>query len=319
MVTQGVPVPADTIAEVHSASTGSGKGVFQEGEKISFRVLDALPQDRYRISAKHRHFFITSRIPLAVGQRYAAEVALHGGRILLLYQTTRQGLLELISSYRGDMQRPVASLLRTLALPGPLPSNLRTTGFTPEAVRSAVLQSGLFYEARLREWLQGKEPFEPLQDLKGYLLSLLREAGPLSLRETLLAALKQLEGQQLFTLQAGMEGAVPFCLPFGDRKFIEGFVKRNVLSSGSGLIVALRVPFLASEELLVVVSWKPREAEICFSPGDAAHSLLREAAHRLEEQLASLGLARIRVRVSKRLPLHLRQGLRGSGFLDSYG
>jgi len=190
---------------------------------------------------------------------------------------------------------------------------------TPEAVRSAILHSGLFYEARLREWLEGKGTFEPLQDLKGYLLAQLREAGSASLRETITAALRQLEGQQLFALQAGVDGALPFCLPFGERRFIEGFLKRGAPSSGASLVVALRVPFLDSEDLLVVVAWKPREAEVCFSAGEASQRPLREAVQRLEEQLGALGLHRIRVRVSSRVPRHLRQLLRGSGFLDSYG
>jgi hypothetical protein len=318
-VTQGVHAQTLEIAEVQPKSGGPGKGLLQEGQKVSFRVLDALPQDRYLISAKHHRFVVTSRIPLTVGTRYAAEVSLRGGRTLLLYQTTRQGLLDLISSHRGGAQRPLASVLQNLPLAGSLPSSLTTGMHTSEAVRSAILHCGLFYEARLRKWVEGKEPFQPLQDLKGFLLAQLRDAGSVSLRETIAAALKQLETLQVFTLQAGMEGALPFCLPFGDQKFIEGFLKRAWSSSGSNLIVALRVPFVDSEELLVIISWKPREVDVCFSPGEAAAPLLREAAHEFEEQLGAMGLTRISVRVSNRIPRHMRQGLRGSGFLDSYG
>jgi hypothetical protein len=318
-VTYDVRANAVEITGAFPKGSGEGRGLFQEGEKVSFRVLEALPQDRYRISAKNHPFVVTSRIPLSVGSRYVAEAALRNGRVLLLYQTTQQALLELAANHRGTQQRPVASTLQNLSLPNPLPSTLTSMTATPEGVRTAILHCGLFYEARLREWLQGKERLQPLQDLKGYLLAQLREATSAGLRDSLAAALRNLEGQQLFSVQAGMEGSLPFCLPFGDRRLIEGFVKRGWSSSGSGLILALRVPFLDAEDLLVIVSWKPREVEVCFSPGEEGHSPLREAAHQLEEQLEGLGLTRIRVRVSKRLPRHLRQGLSGSGFLDSYG
>ncbi len=306
-------------AEIQSREGAPDKGLFREGEKIAFRVLEALPFDRYRIAAKHQVFVVTSRIPLTVGHGCLAEVSLREGRILLLYQTTGRGLAELLAGFRGQPPSSLASILQSLSSLGALPPSLTLQAQTPETVRLAVLHAGLFYEARLREWLEKRESWQPLQDLKGYLLARLRETGPSSLREAIAAALRQIEAKQLAVLQGGSEGAVPFCLPFGERRFIEGFVKRALPSSGSDLVVALRVSLPGSGELLAVISWRPREADIFFSSGEPAHSLLREAVPALEERLAGIGLTRLRVRVSKRLPRRAEQLLKGSGFLDAYG
>jgi hypothetical protein len=307
------------IAEIQPREGAPDQGLFREGEKIAFRVLDALPLERYRIAARHQVFVVTSRIPLAVGHRYVAEVAIREGRVLLLYQTTARGLADLLSGCRVQTQNSLPSILQGLSSLGALPPSLTLQGQSAETVRMAVLHAGLFYEAKLREWLEKRESWQPLHDLKGYLLARLREAGPSSLREAVAAALRQIEAKQLAILQGGAEAAVPFCLPFGEQRFIEGFVKRTLPISGSDLVVALRVSFPGSGELLVVISWRPREADIFFSSGEPAHGLLLRAAPGLEERLGEIGLTRVRVRVSKRLPRQARQLLKGSGFFDAYG
>lgn len=317
-MTQAHPSQAIQIAEIRPGGGQGGGGLFRQGERVSFRVLDALPLDRYRIALRHHRFVVTSRIPLTVGQRYAAQVAVREGRILLVYQTTGRGLMELLWSHGGQPRRSLASIFQSLSSLGLLPSNLTAGGHTAEAVRVAILHGGLFYEAKLRDWMQKGEALQPLQDLKGFLLAQLREGGS-SLRDVVEAALRQLEGRQIATLQAGTEAALPLCLPFGEQMFIEGFLKRAPPSSGSGLVVALRVPFPDGEEVLVVISWSPGEVDVSLSAGERAQSLFRSALPGLEEQLGGLGLNRVHVRLAGRLPRQLRQLLKGSGFLDAYG
>jgi len=50
-----------------------------------------------------------------------------------------------------------------------------------------------------------------------------------------------------------------------------------------------------------------------------AYTALRKAVHRLEEQLADIGLRGATVRVSRGVPKRLRNELEGVRFVESYG
>ena len=294
-------------------------GVLQDGEAVDFRVLESMPGNRYRILVRGEPLSVHSRVPLEEGVRYLAEVKIGQGMIQLLSRPIPANAIEALLAQRQTLKTPLASLLRTLFSNGSLPPGFATDCRTGEAVRAALLNCGLFYEARVREALQKKVPRSLGEDLKCFLLSQTGKHPVASVRETISAALKQLEVQQLLSLQGGPEGPFPFWLPFGEETVIEGFLKRFQRPRGTEFLVTFRVPFLPAEELLVTLVWSSRRLEVHFSAGPMAYSALRTAAHSLEEQLADMGLPRGTVRVSRGVPKRLRNELEGVRFVESYG
>ena len=200
-----------------------------------------------------------------------------------------------------------------------MPAGFTTDCLTGDAVRAALLNCGLFYEARVREALQKRGPHSLGEDLKSSLLTQIGKHPIASVRDTISAALKQLEVQQLLTLQGGPEGPVPFWLPFDEETVIEGFLKRKQRPRGAEFLLTLRVPFLPAEELIVTLAWGPGRLEVHFSAGPKAYPALRKSVHRLKERLADVGHSGGTVGVSRGLPQRLRSELKGVRFVESYG
>ncbi len=294
-------------------------GLLQDGESVAFRVLDRLPGNRYRILVRGEALSVQSRVPLEEGGRYLAEVKIRQGVIQLLSRPIPANGIEALLAQRQTLQTPLSSLLRTLFSNASLPPGFVTGCRTAEAVRGAFLNCGLFYEARVREALRKRAPRSLGEDLKCFLLSQTGKHSVASVRETISAALKQLEVQQLLSLQGGPEGPFPFWLPFGKETVIEGFMKRFRRPRGTEFLVTFRVPFLPAEELLVTLAWSPTQLEVHLTPGPMAYTALRKAVHRLEEQLADIGLPGTTVRVSRGVPKRLRNELEGVRFVESYG
>jgi hypothetical protein len=206
-----------------------------------------------------------------------------------------------------------------LILPNASPGGVLTGHPTAEAVRTAFLNCGMFYEARLKESLERGKRFPFLEDLKGILLARLGQQGSSGTKEGLTALLQQLETHQQLYLQSGQNGPLGFWLPFGEQAWIEGFVKRYRNASGDAFLLTLNLPLLDSERLLVTIQWRPRAVEIDFVPGPAARPLLRRALPTLEEHLGRIGYERVKIRLSRRLPRNLGEELRGVRFVESYG
>jgi hypothetical protein len=264
-------------------------------------------------------FIVQSRVPLEEGVRYLAEVKIEQGVVRLLSRPISANSIEALLAQRQALKTPLASLLRTLFSNGSLPPGFTTDCRTGEAVRAAFLNCGLFYEARVREALRKRTPRSLGGDLKCFLLNQAGKHPVASVRETMSAALKQLEVQQLLNLQGGHDSPFAFCLPFGEETVIEGFLKRLARPRGTEFLVTFRVPFVPSEALLVTVAWNARRLDVTFSAGPAAYSLLRTAVHRLEERLEELGLPGVSVRVSRGVPKRLQSKLEGVRFVESYG
>jgi hypothetical protein len=319
-----VPDKATVNAQVVQVSSvqkpgPAPSGVLRDRETVSFRVLESLPGNRYRILVRGEPLSVQSGVPLEEGARYLAEVKIRQGVIQLLSRPIPANAIEALLAQRQTLNTPLASLLRTLFSNASLPAGFATDCRTGEAVRAALLNCGLFYEARVREALEKRVPRSLGEDLKGFLLSQTGKHPVASVRETISAALKQLEVQQLLSLQRGPEGPFPFWLPFGEETLIEGFMKRFQRHRGTEFLVTFRVPFLSAEELLVTVAWSSKRLEVHFSSGPMAYSALRKAVHRLEEQLADMGLPGGTVRVSRGVPKRLRSQLEGVRFVESYG
>lgn len=294
-------------------------GVLQDGETVSFRVLDSLPGNRYRILVQNQPLSIHSRLPLEEGGRYLAEVKIQQGVIQLLSRPIPTNSIETLLAQRPGLETPLASLLRTLFSNASLPPGFTTDCRTGEAVRAAFLNCGLFYEARVREALRKRAHRSLGEDLKYFLLNQTGKHPVALVRETISAALKQLEVQQLLSLQAGPEGPFAFWLPFGEDTVIEGFLKRFQRPRGTEYLVTFRVPFVPSEELLVILAWNSRRLEVHFSTGPVGYASLQKAAHRLEERFADMGLSGVSVRVSRGVPKRFRNELEGIRFVESYG
>jgi len=294
-------------------------GVLRDGETVVFRVLESMPGNRYRILVRGDPVSVQSLVPLEEGARYLAEVKVQQGVIQLLSRPIPANAIDALLAQRQALNTPLASLLRTLFSNTSLPPGFATDCRTGEAVQAAFLNCGLFYEARVRNALRKRLPRSVVEDLKGFLLSQTGKHPVASVRETIGAALKQLELQQLLSLQGGPEGPFPFWLPFGEETVIEGFLKRFQRPRGTEFLVTFRVPFVPSEELLVTLAWNSRRLEVHFSTGPMAYTMLRKAVHRLEERLADQGLPGVSVRVSRGVPKGLRSKLEGVRFVESYG
>jgi hypothetical protein len=297
----------------------SSSGVLQDGDAVDFRVLESMPGNRYRILVRGEHLSVHSRVPLEEGGRYLAEVKVRQGVIQFLSRPVAANAVEALLAQRQTLMTPLAPLLRTLFSSASLPPGFATDCRTGEAVRAAFLNCGLFYEARVREALRKRAPRTLGEDLKCFLLGQTGKHPVASVRETISAALKQLEVQQLLSLQGGPEGPFAFWLPFGEETIIEGFLKRFQRPRGTEFLVTFRVPFVPSEELLVTLVWNARRLEVHFFTGPVAYTTLRKVAHRLEERLADLGLPRSSVQVSRGVPKRLRSDLEGVRFVESYG
>ena len=308
-------VPNVRISPVHRGSTVVTT-ILREGENVAFRVLDILSADRYLILLKQNRLQAMSQTPLELGRRYLAQV-LAGQRdvLLLRCETTLQGAIQ----GRFALPRPMSPVLQKLTASVPPPGVLTTDCRTPEGVQKALANCGVFYEAKLRDRLAAGERLAFLEDLKGYLLDPSREGGPVSTRQATAAALKNLEGQQFLCAQSGHDGPIFFWLPFADRSFIEGFVKRTRLSSGNQFLVTWRMPFLGSEELMVTVLWQSGKVEVHLATGPVARPFLEGGSRQLESRLEELGFPRVEVHVSSEPPEHLRDELAGVRYFESYG
>ena len=290
----------------------------QDGERVAFRVIDEVSPHRYRIQVRQEPLLVHSRIPLEEGGRYLAEVSLRQGVIHLLSRPVPLNAIESLLAQREILQTPLSSLLRDLLASTPLPEALLKECQTAETVRGALANCGLFYEARVREALRKGEAFSFAEDLKGFLLGQGNKQTIASVREATATALRQMEVHQLLCLQAGPEGPFAFWLPFGGRTVVEGFVKRFRRPRGTEWFLALRLPFLPGEALLVALRWKSHRGEIHFAAGPSAYPLLRKAVHRLEDRLGALGFEKTKVRVSRGLPKALKAELEGIRFVESY-
>jgi|GEM_PF-1471930 len=320
-------VPGKTTVDAQivqiSSSQKSGvspSGAFRDGATVGFRVTESMPGDRYRILIGREPFTVQSRVSLEEGVGYLAEVKIRQGVIQLLSRPVPANAVDALLAQRQTLKTPLASLLRTLFSSGSLPAGFATDCRTGEAVRAALLNCGLFYEARVREALQkGRGPGSLGEDLKCFLLSQTGKQPVASVRETISAALKQLEVQQLLNLQAGPESPFAFWLPFGDETVIEGFLKRFQRPRGTEFLMTFRVPFFPAEDLLVTLVWNPSHLEVTFSAGPMAYDAIRKAAHTLEGRLMDIGFPGGAVRVSRGIPKTLRRKLEGVRFVESYG
>ncbi len=297
----------------------AGAGNLRDGDKLAFRVLESRPGDRYLIQVRQKPMSVHSRFPLTEGGRYLAEVKIQGGLIQFLSKPIPSNAVEALLAQRQTLKTPLFSLLRTLMSTHSLPPGFLTDCQSGEAVRGALQNCGLFYEARVREALRKKAPHSLAEDVKGFLLRQAEKHPAASVRETMRAALRQVEVKQLLSLQGGPEGPFPFWLPFGEGTIIEGALKRFRRSGDTEFLVMIRVPFLPTEELLVTVTWNPNKVEVHLCTGPIAFEALRKGAQRLEGQLADLGMAGASVRVSRSVPEHVRAELEGIRFVESYG
>jgi hypothetical protein len=321
-----VTVPGKAAVETQIAQVSSPQrsglltsGVLQEGETVDFRVLESLPENRYRIRVRQQVLTVHSQVPLEEGGRYLAEVKIRQGVIEFLSRPIPENTIEALLAQRQTLNTPLASLLRTLFSNASLPAGFTTDCRSGEAVRAALLNCGLFYEARVREVLQKRGPRSLGDDLKHFLLSQTGKHPVASIRETISTALKQLEVQQLLSLRGGPEGPFPFWLPFGEETVIEGFLKRFQRPRGTEFLVTFRVPFLPPEEVLVTLGWSPSRLEIHFSAGPMAYTALRKAVPGLRQRLTDIGLPGGTVGVSRGVPKRLRSKLEGVRFVESYG
>jgi hypothetical protein len=311
---------AQIVQVFPSRKPGASSSAFLEnGQTVHFRVLESKPGNRYRILVQKQTLSVQSRVPLEEGGRYLAEVKIRQGAVQLLSRPIPANAIEALLAQKQSLKTPLASLLRALVADASLPAGFATDCRTAGALRTALLNCGLFYEARVREAL-GKRIAPSLgKDLKLYLLSQAGKHPVSTVRDTIGAALKQLEIQQLLTLQEGPEGAVPFWLPFGEDEVVEGFMKRLERPRGTEFLVTFRVPFLPAEDLLVTLGWTSGRLEVTFSAGPLAFGALRDAVHMLEDRLTELGIPRGTVRVSRGLPKKLQKKLEGIRFVESYG
>jgi len=306
-------------ASALSNHTSSPARFLKDGDTIAFRVLGNVSPGRYQILVRQHHMSVYSKIPLEEGGRYLAEVSIRQGVVHFLSRPIPANAIEILLAQRAILQTPIATLLRNLLASTPIPESILADCRTAEAVRTAFLNSGLFYEARVREALRKGEVFSFAKDLKGFLLGQAMKQPMASVRQAIATALRQLEVHQLLALQAGPEGPFSFWLPFGEATVIEGFVKRFRRQRNTEFLLTLRVPFLPGEELFITLEWKPRRVEVHFAAGPSAFPVLRKAAHTLEERLAEMGNLRITVRVSRGIPKRLRAELKGVRFVESYG
>jgi hypothetical protein len=302
-----------------SMDASSDARIVKDGDRVAFRVVEKLSADRYRILVGQQQGTVQSGTPLEPGGRYLAEIGVRQGAFHFLTKPIPVNAIENLLARRQVLQTPLASLLRNLGARIPLPKSFVADCQTTEAVRRALLNCGLFYEARVRDALRKGEPLAFVRDLKGFLLAQMSQQPMGSVGEAIATALKQLEVHQLLSLQAGPEGPFSFWLPFGEERIIEGFVKRLRESGPTELLVSLRLSFLPAEELLVTLLWKATRVEVHFAAGPSAYPLLRKAAHRLEDRLGELGLPRTTVRVSRGLPKRLKTEMEGIRFVESYG
>jgi hypothetical protein len=297
----------------------ASSGVLKDGDKVAFRVLESLPGNRYLVQVRHKPMSVQSRFPLEEGGRYLAEVKIHRGLIQFLSRPIPENAVDALLAQRQTLKTPLSSLLRTLMSQDCLPSGFLTDGRSAEGIRASLLNCGLFYEARVREALRKRGPHALGEDVKGFLLRQAEKHPVASIRDTIRAALKQVEVKQLLCLQGGPEGPLPFWLPFAEDTVIEGSLKRFRRSRNTEYLVMIRVPFLPAEELLVAVKWNPKKVEVHFSAGPLAFKALRSGVPRLEQQLSDMGFHTASVRVSRGLPKRLREAMEGIRFVESYG
>ncbi len=290
-----------------------------EGETVSFRVLEALGDDRYLIALRRQRLEVASRIPLEPGARYLAETAVRqDGLVLVARPLPSDPLAKLLAQGRLG-QEPWSALLRTLSPRLAGSSTLFQDPSSPAAVQRALANCGLFYEARLKEMIRTGKAFGFREDLKGCLLSLAERPGNAPERSLAAKLLQNIEIRQLRALEGGPQGAVPFWMPFGGDRIVEGFVERLEERRGQqSFFLALRVPFDDSEDVLVTVLWASDRAEIHFCAGSRIHDLLARQIEEFREALRSRGIRLAAVAVSRTLPGHLKARMGHARFLETY-
>ena len=317
-IKNALPLPSETIP-ASLRKTLLTSNLFGQGDRIALRVLNSLDANQYLVEVKQRQIQVTSRIPLEIGKSYIAEVSSNQGQIQLLLKPLVKGLIDSLFSQKQSLSGTFTSVLQKLNTALPPGQTLFSACQSAEAVRSAMLNCGMFYEARLLEaFRKGKKPNFP-EDFKHFLLKQLSEGKSQKLQDSANSLLKNIDLRQLIDLQSGGQGPVFFWLPFFQNTFIEGFLRRSQEARESKFVVTLRLPFIESEELIVTILWQPNQLEICFTAGPLAEPHLTEAAPLLKERLQEIGPAKTIVRVSKNIPSHIKEELKGIRFIESYG
>jgi hypothetical protein len=177
-------------------SPAAVSAVFRDGETVRFRVLNEVEPGVYLISLKNYRVTVKSFLVLEVGRSYLAEV-LEGIGEMILRIKPGQGEYETLAFYlrslRGD-QNVLSGLLRQII--SQTAGEHPLTGFTgrPAALASALKDSGIFYESKLRDWFLKGEPVAVDRDLKGYLMRLATQYQG-GLKETIDTALRNIELQ----------------------------------------------------------------------------------------------------------------------------
>ncbi len=294
-------------------------GLFKQGQKVSFQVVNALPTDRYVILLNQQQQQIHSRLPLEVGNSYTAEVSTKNGVISLICRPFTKGLIKSLLAQRPSLQGPFSSVLQKLSVAFPGMPKIFSECRTADAVRSALFNCGMFYEAKMHESFRKGKSLSFPNDFKYFLLKQMSQQGPSKLKEMAENALKSLEVRQLLDLQAGLDGPGFFWLPFMEGTFIEGFLKRFNEASESQYILTLRLPLVESEELIITVLWKPGRLEIHFAAGPLTDPVLRKAVPSLKERFQTLGFAKTIIKIARNVPGHLEKELQGIRFFESYG
>jgi len=299
--------------------TSLTSNIFRQGNRIAFRVLNALPSNQYLIEVNQQQFQVNSRLPLQVGNSYVAEVAFNQGQIQLQCKSLVNSLIEGLLSQKHILSGTFSSFLEKLNTVLPSQPSFFSGCQTAEAVRSALLNCGMFYEARLLEAFRKGKPSFFSQDFKHFLLKQLSDPKSLRIQDPINALLKNLEVRQLTGLDSGLNGPVFFWLPFMGSTFIEGFIQRRLESQEPRFVVTLRLPFIEQEELIVTLLWQPSRLEIYFAAGPLTEPILIKATAQLKERFKKLGINGTVIKVSRHLPLHVKKELKGIRFVESYG
>lgn len=289
-----------------------------DGDTVSFRVLEALGEDRYLIALRQQRLEVASRIPLEAGARYLAEAAVRQNTLVLVTKPLPADPLARLLVRGSIRQEPLAALLRTLAPRLAGSSGLFQDPSTPAAVQRALSNCGLFYEAKLKEMIRTGKAFGFRDDLKGFLLALADRLPGVPPRSLSAKLLQNLEGRQFRALEGGPQGPVSFWMPFGDDRIVEGFVQRQQERRGESFFLAVRVPFDDSEEVLVTVLWAADRAEIHFCAGSRIHDLLTQEIEEFREALLARGIRTAAVTVSRTLPGDLKERMGQARFLETY-
>lgn len=312
-------------ATARVAGTGGdpalGRVVLRDGQQVAFTVLKSLGPGEYLIAVGQQRLSASTGVNLAEGGRHLAQVAVRNGEVLLLIKPSADGLLSRLLPDPQLFLQPLRALFARWPAGSPLPPGFAANCLTPEGVKEALANCGMFYEARIKEALRKGQPFDFLRDFKGFLLQQVSGKGEAGARSFPALLLKNLEFQQLASAQDRLDGPAFFWLPFLDETLVEGFARRvpGADPGGPGLLLVWRVPFVEKEEVLVTLLWSTRRLEIHFTTGSRLGDLLRGEISGLEERLRAGGFTRLTLQVSERPPAHLQESMKGAHFTEVYG